>query len=94
VNTNLEERPMSDQNERPLVPGNRLPSSPDVTEGGPPPASTAHGHGSPKPASSTAADNDTPNDDTSDATAGKAEKDHAAGAGAEKTQSGRGHRKD
>ncbi len=85
---------MSQQDDRPLVPGNHLPSSPDVTEGGKAPSPTTHGHGTPKAAASTAGDNDSPTDDTSAATAGKAEKEHAAEAGASKTQSGRGHRKD
>ena len=42
---------------------------------------------------SKAADEGKPEDGTSTATAGRAEKDEAAAKGAEKTQSGRGHRK-
>lgn len=65
----------------------------DVTEGGPAPAPTSS-HGTPKPAASKAVAEGVPDDDTSAATAGTAEKERAARIGAEKTQSGRGHRKE
>jgi hypothetical protein len=65
----------------------------DVTEGGVPPAPT-EGRGMAKPSASNAAADGLPDGDTSAATAGKAEKEHAAEVGAQKTQSGRGHRKD
>jgi hypothetical protein len=64
-----------------------------VPEGGPAPSPT-EGRGAAK-ASATSAGNDgaVAGDDTSTATAGRAEKQHAAGVGDNKTQSGRGHRK-
>ena len=66
----------------------------DVTEGGLSPDPTEGGHGHAKGAVSKAeAENAVAGDDTSTATAGKAEKEHAAEAGMEKTQQGRGHRK-
>ena len=66
----------------------------DVTEGGPAPSPTEGGHGHPKGSVSKAnAEHAVAGDDTSSATAGKAEKEHAAEAGLNKTQEGRGHRK-
>ena len=70
----------------------KAPGTP-VTEGGPAPDPTRAGHGTPKPAASKAADEGKPEDGTSTATVGRAEKDEAAAKGAEKTQSGRWHRK-
>ncbi len=64
----------------------------NVPEGGPAPAPT-EGQGAAKGAASKAVDGAVAGDNTSTATAGKAEKEHAAGVAAEKTQSGRGHRK-
>ncbi|WP_207538068.1 hypothetical protein [Sabulicella rubraurantiaca] len=69
------------QDEKPLVRGNHLPSSDDVTEGGKAPSPT-DGPGKPKPATSRAEAEGNPTDGTSKATQGKAEKDHAAGTGA------------
>lgn len=64
-----------------------------VTEGGVAPAPT-EGHGAPKGSVSKAeAEGAGVGDDTSTATAGRLEKEHAAEVGAAKTQSGRGHRK-
>ena len=65
----------------------------DVTEGGVPPAPT-EGRGTPKGAASKAAVEGLPDGGTSAATAGTSEKEHAAAIASEKTQSGRGHRKD
>lgn len=65
---------------------------PVVHEGGPPEAPT-EGKGHPKPASSTADIDGASLDGTTSATAGKAEKEAAAGAGAAKDQHGRGRRK-
>ena len=64
-----------------------------VAEGGPPPApKMAKGH--PMPAASRAHDDGTPEEGTSSATAGKAEKEAAArNAELTKQQHGRGHRK-
>ena len=73
--------------DRPLVAGNRLPSSPDVTEGGKAASPTDGGHGHPKGAASRAEAEGNPQDGTSRATQGKAEKDHAAGMGAGKPRS-------
>lgn len=65
-----------------------------VREGGPAASPTEGGHGHPKGAVSTARDaGAVGGEDTSTATAGKAEKEHAAAVGAHKTQEGRGHRK-
>lgn len=63
-----------------------------VHEGGPPPETT-FAKGAPKPAASKADEDGTPVEGTSSATVGRAEMDHAAGAGATKTTSGRGRRK-
>ncbi|MBY0336889.1 MAG: hypothetical protein K2X11_09760 [Acetobacteraceae bacterium] len=71
------------KDERPLVKGNHLPASPEVTEGGKAP-SPAEGHGHPKPATSRAEAEGNPTEGTSRATQGQAEKDHAAGMGAGK----------
>jgi hypothetical protein len=79
---------------RGTVKGHHAQPGDDVTEGGMAPASTRHGHGTPEPAASRAdAEGTDTGSGTSAATVGKAEKEHAAEAGAEKTQSGRGHRK-
>lgn len=71
----------------PLVAGNHLPSSPDVTEGGKAPSPTEGRHGRPKGATSRADAEGNPTDGTSRATQGRAEKDHAAGMGAAKPRS-------
>ena len=64
-----------------------------VPEGGPAAAPT-EGSGAAKGAASKAAvEGAVAGDNTSTATAGSLEKQHAAGVGAEKTQGGRGHRK-
>ena len=73
--------------------GNHLPSSPDVTEGGPPVSPTDGGHGHKKPARSTAEDAGSGTEGTSSATVGKREQEQAATIGANKPQ-GRGHHKD
>ena len=65
---------------------------PIVNEGGPSAAPT-EGKGHPKPAASTADIDGASQDGTSSATAGKAEKEAAAGAGQAKDQHGRGRRK-
>ena len=65
-----------------------------VTEGGPAANPTEGGHGHAKGAASSAHDAGAlEGENTSGATVGKVEKDHAAAVTAEKTQSGRGHRK-
>ncbi len=63
-----------------------------VNEGGPGESPTG-GKGHPKPAASTANTDGVSQDGTSAATAGKAEKEAAAGAGQVKDQHGRGRRK-
>ena len=64
-----------------------------VVEGGPAPAPT-EGAGAAKGAASSADDaGAVAGEDTSAATAGAREKEHAAGEGAAKDQTGRGHRK-
>jgi hypothetical protein len=73
------------KDDKPLVPGNHLGSSPDVTEGGKAP-SPGEGAGHPKGAASKAEAEGRGTDDTSTATQGKAEKDHAARMGAQKPQ--------
>lgn len=73
--------------DKPLVAGGHLASSPDVTEGGKAPAPTEGGHGHAKGAASHATEEDNPTDGTSGATAGRAEKDHAAAVGAGKPRS-------
>ncbi len=70
--------------DKPLVAGNHLPSSPNVTEGGVAPSPTEGGHGHPKPSASKAMAEGRDTDATSGATQGRAEKDHAAGMGAGK----------
>lgn len=65
---------------------------PIVKEGGPVEA-PSEGKGHAKPAASTANIDGASQDGTSSATAGKAEKDAAAGAGHAKEQHGRGRRK-
>ncbi len=65
---------------------------PIVNEGGPGEPPT-EGKGHPKPAASTADVDGASQDGTSAATAGKAEKEMAAGAGQAKEQHGRGRRK-
>jgi hypothetical protein len=74
------------------VKGHHRKPGDDVTEGGVPPAPT-EGHGAPKASASNAVAEGRPDGGTSAATAGKAEKEHAAEAGARKTQERRGHRK-
>ena len=74
------------------VKGHHSKPGADITEGGPAESPT-EGHGHAKPAASKSEAEGVPTDDTSSATAGSAEKQHAAEAGANKTQSGRGHRK-
>ncbi len=75
------------------VKGHHASPEDNVPEGGPAPAPT-EGQGAAKGAASKAAvEGAVAGDDTSTATAGRLEKEHAAGVGAEKTQSGRGHRK-
>ncbi len=67
---------------------------PEVTEGGKAP-SPLHNKGEPMPATSRASADGTPEEGTSSATAGKAEKEAAAKkAELTKDQHGRGHRKD
>ena len=79
---------------RGTVKGHHAKPGDDVTEGGVAPAPTEGGHGSPKGSASKAqAEGAGVGDDTSTATAGRLEKEHAAEMGAAKTQSGRGHRK-
>lgn len=72
---------------------NEKQSFPEVTEGGEAPAPT-EGKGKPKAATSSAHDNGALDDNTSQATAGKAEKAAAALSGGQKPQHGRGHRKE
>ncbi len=65
----------------------------NVPEGGPA-SSPTEGAGAPKGAASHArAEGAVEGENTSTATAGALEKEHAAGMGSLKTQSGRGHRK-
>ena len=75
------------------VKGHHAKPGDDVAEGGPA-ASPVAPSGAVKPSASKAHVEGVPDDDTSAATAGSAEKAHAAEVGAAKTQSGRGHRKD
>jgi hypothetical protein len=78
---------------RGTVKGHHAKPGDDVTEGGLAPAPT-EGHGAPKGSASKAAiEGAEEGDNTSTATVGKAEKEHAAQAGAAKTKEGRGHRK-
>ena len=78
---------------RGTVKGHHPKPGDDVTEGGVTPAPT-EGHGAPKgSASKASAEGAVEGEDTSTATAGKQEKEHAAEVGAAKTQAGRGHRK-
>ena len=78
---------------RGTVKGHHPKPGDNVAEGGVAPAPT-EGHGAPKGSASKAAAEGTEiGEGTSAATVGKAEKEHAAAAGAAKTQSGRGHRK-
>jgi len=78
----------------PLIGGNRLPSSPNVMEGGPPAAPTEGGRGHKKPARSTAEQTGLDTAGTSGATAGRREQELAATIGASKHNKGRGHRKE
>ncbi len=82
-----------DTTSRGTVKGHHPKLGDDVTEGGPATA-PVDPHGATKPSASKAAAEGVPDDDASSATAGSAEKEHAARAGAEKTQTGRGHRKE
>ena len=78
---------------RGTVKGHHVKPGDNVAEGGVAPAPT-EGHGVPKgSASKASAEGAIEGDDTSTATGGKQEKEHAAEVGASKTQSGRGHRK-
>ncbi len=78
---------------RGTVKGHHPKPGDDVLEGGPAPAPT-EGHGKPKGSAAKAqAEGAVQGEDTSAAVQGKADKEHAAEAGAAKTQSGRGHRK-
>ena len=78
---------------RGTVKGHHAKPGDNVAEGGVAPAST-EGRGAPKGAASKAfAEGAVEGDNTSTATGGKLEKEHAAEVGASKTQSGRGHRK-
>lgn len=78
---------------RGTVKGHHARPGDDVVEGGVA-ASPIEGHGAPKGAASKAlVEGAVAGDDTSSATGGKSEKEHAAEVGASKTQSGRGHRK-
>jgi hypothetical protein len=78
---------------RGTVKGHHAKPGDDVAEGGVAPAPT-EGHGAPKgSASKASAEGAIEGDNTSTATGGKLEKEHAAEIGASKTQSGRGHRK-
>ena len=79
---------------RGTVKGHHPKPGDEVHEGGPAAAPTEGGHGHPKGSASAAtAAGAVAGDDTSSATQGKAEKEHAAGMGDRMTQSGRGHRK-
>lgn len=79
---------------RGTVKGHHEKPGDNVTEGGPAAEPTEGGHGHSKGATSTAhAAGAVEGNDTSSATVGKAEKEHAASVAAGKTQSGRGHRK-
>ncbi|WP_428485279.1 hypothetical protein [Rhodopila sp.] len=78
---------------RGTVKGHHPKPGDDVVEGGVAPAPT-EGHGAPRgSASKASAEGAIEGDDTSTATVGKLEKEHAAEIGGSKTQSGRGHRK-
>ncbi len=78
---------------RGTVKGHHAKPGDNVAEGGPAPSPT-EGSGAAKASASTAKlDGAEPGDDTSTATQGKHEKEHAAGQGAAKAQDGRGHRK-
>ncbi len=84
---------MSDRvTSRGTVKGHHPKPEDEITEGGVAPSPKAD-HGSPKPSASKAAVEEVPDADASTATAGKLEKQQAAAAGAQKEQSGRGHRK-
>ncbi len=78
---------------RGTVKGHHPKPGDDVTEGGPA-LSPTEGRGSPKGSASAATvDGAEPGDNTTTATQGKQEKEHAAEQGAAKAQDGRGHRK-
>jgi len=77
----------------PLIGGNRLPSSPNVPEGGLVAAPTEGGRGHKKAARSTAEQAGLDTAGTSAATAGQREQELAATIGASKHNQGRGHRK-
>ncbi len=84
---------MSDTTSHGTVKRHHAKPGDDVTEGGPTaPPVESRGHA--KPAASNSIPEGVPTDDTRSATAGSPEKQHAAEAGADETQSGRGHRKD
>lgn len=78
---------------RGTVKGHHAKPGDDVAEGGVMPSPT-EGPGAPKgSASKASAEGAIEGENTSTATVGKLEKEHAAEIGASKTQSGRGHRK-
>ena len=78
---------------RGTVKGHHPKPGDDVQEGGPA-AAPIEGHGKPKGSASKAhAEGAVEGENTSTATQGKLDKEHAAEVGAAKTQSGRGHRK-
>jgi hypothetical protein len=80
--------------DRGTVKGHHARPGDEVAEGGPARAPTRRGHGTPEASASRAAAEGTATGaGTSAPTAGKAEREHAAQAGAAKAQSGRGHRK-
>ena len=79
---------------RGTVKGHHAKPGDAVEEGGVAPSPTEGGHGKPKGSASKAeAEGAVVGEDTNTATQGKLDKEHAAEAGAGKTQSGRGHRK-
>lgn len=78
---------------RGTVKGHHAKPGDAVAEGGPAPAPT-EGHGAAKGAASSARlEHAEEGENTSAATAGRLEQEHAAGVGSAKTQEGRGHRK-
>lgn len=77
---------------RGTVKGHHPEPDANVPEGGPAEA-PKEAHGAMKGATSTAEDGNAGTGGTSGATVGKREQEQAAAAGAQKTQSGRGHRK-
>lgn len=82
------------KDEKPLVRGNHLPASEEVTEGGKAPSPVEGKHGHPLPAASRAEAEGNTTEGTSRATQGKAEKEHAAAVGAGKPRSAKAERGD